>query len=478
MLQDQGSSLHLDRCQDLWNLATCLVSCQHLVGVWIFLGRIPRNESENREVCIMSYNSRGFSATTESFIRNLVSPVTVGNKIPILCNQENFLLRDNSYKLVKALPGFHLVINQAIKSSLDSGRPRGGMFIAFPVSMKNDIHDVSPGFWRVQAIKIQFKSSTVLLINSYFPIDPRRATQDETELLETLSTIRDIIRKEEFDDLVWTGDINADFARETSHTNLVSEELLDLGLSRSWDDYDVDFTCCHDIAGVSHTSILDHFFWNKGLGDAVRDAGVVHHPDDHSDHCPIFCVLSLDSIVHDVKESSQKQLQKPSWIRASQEERQIYKLHKLTIPESVLECKDVKCRRADHLRDLDMFAMDLLETLQVVAEASLPTPSTRKSRKVIPGWNQVVKPFKDKAYFWHQIWASMGRPINCEIHRVMKSSRNRYHYELKKCRKAEDKVRSSKLLEACLNGDCDIFKQIKTIRTTHSGCHQHGWCEG
>ena len=265
-----------------------------------------------------------------------------------------------------------------------------------------------------------------------------------------------------------TGDINADFARETSHTNLVSEELLDLGLSRSWDDYDVDFTCCHDIAGVSHTSILDHFFWNKGLGDAVRDAGVVHHPDDHSDHCPIFCVLSLDSIVHDVKESSQKQLQKPSWIRASQEERQIYKLHKLTIPESVLECKDVKCRRADHLRDLDMFAMDLLETLQVVAEASLPTPSTRKSRKVIPGWNQVVKPFKDKAYFWHQIWASMGRPINCEIHRVMKSSRNRYHYELKKCRKAEDKVRSSKLLEACLNGDCDIFKQIKTMRTTQT----------
>ena len=81
----------------------------------------------------MSYNSRGFSATTESFIRNLVSPVTVGNKIPILCNQENFLLRDNSYKLVKALPGFHLVINQAIKSTLDSGRPRGGMFIAFNI---------------------------------------------------------------------------------------------------------------------------------------------------------------------------------------------------------------------------------------------------------------------------------------------------------------------------------------------------------
>ena len=112
--------------------------------------------------------------------------------------------------------------------------------------------------------------------------------------------------------------------------------------------------------------------------------------------------------------------------------------------------------------------MGLLETLQEVAEASLPTPGSVKSRKVIPGWNQAVKPFKDKAYFWHQVWVSMGRPINCEIHRVMKSSRNRYHYELKKCRKAEDKVRSSKLLEACLNGGCDIFKQIKTMRSTQT----------
>ena len=103
----------------------------------------------------MSYNSRGFSTMTASFIRYLVSKSVVGNKIPILCNQENFILRDNSYKLVQALPGFHLVINPAVKITQDTGRPKNGMFIAFPNSIKSNISDVSPGFWRVQAIKIK-----------------------------------------------------------------------------------------------------------------------------------------------------------------------------------------------------------------------------------------------------------------------------------------------------------------------------------
>ena len=111
--------------------------------------------------------------------------------------------------------------------------------------------------------------------------------------------------------------------------------------------------------------------------------------------------------------------------------------------------------------------MDLLETMQEIAETSLPMPGKGsdkvkvQSKGVIPGWNQAVKPFKDKAYFWHQVWVSLGCPLNSEIHKVMKRSKNKYHYELKKCRKAEDKIRSSKLLDACLNGGCDLFKEIK-----------------
>ena len=174
-----------------------------------------------KEVCFISYNSRGFSDLKTTVIQELVSPSVVGNKIPILCNQENFLLRDNSYKLVKALPGYQLVINPAVKNSHDTGRPKNGMFIAFPQVIKSSVSDVSPGFWRIQAIKITSVRSTILLINSYFPTDPRRDNFDETELIETLAHIKEVISKNDFDDILWAGDINADFIRNTSHTKLM-----------------------------------------------------------------------------------------------------------------------------------------------------------------------------------------------------------------------------------------------------------------
>ena len=50
------------------------------------------------------------------------------------------------------------------------------------------------------------------------------------------------------------------------------------------------------------------------------------------------------------------------------------------------------------------------------------------------------------------------------MHNIMKKTRNQYHYQYKKCVKAEDKIRSSKLLSACLGEGGDLFKEIKNLR--------------
>ena len=90
---------------------------------------------------------------TINFIRHLISFEVVGDKIPIVCNQENFILRDNSYKITNALHDYQILINPAIKNTHDRGRPKNGMFIAFPDKIKHNVTDVSPGFWRIQAAK-------------------------------------------------------------------------------------------------------------------------------------------------------------------------------------------------------------------------------------------------------------------------------------------------------------------------------------
>ena len=130
------------------------------------------------------------------------------------------------------------------------------MFIACPESIKNCATDISPSFWRIQAVKFKFGNSIILLINSYFPTDTRRADNHDSELDETLGHIRNVIRNNDFDSLLWAGDINAEFLRATSHTRTVHAAVDDLGLTKAWDRFNIDFTHCHEQLGIIHTSIL------------------------------------------------------------------------------------------------------------------------------------------------------------------------------------------------------------------------------
>ena len=85
-------------------------------------------------------------------------------------------------------------------------------------------------------------------------------------------------------------------------------------------------------------------------------------------------------------------------------------------------------------------------------------------RKVIPGWTTLVEPFKEEARFWYQVWVSGGKPIGNELHNNMKVSRNNFKMAKKKCINATEILKREKFTEACLNGDKDMFEELKKMR--------------
>ena len=56
--------------------------------------------------------------------------------------------------------------------------------------------------------------------------------------------------------------------------------------------------------------------------------------------------------------------------------------------------------------------------------------------------------------------------INNEVHKVMKRTRNVYHYVLRKCVKSEEMLKRSKLLSACTGEGGVLFQEIKKMRKT------------
>ena len=427
--------------------------------------------SKETKLCVLSYNSRGFGALKQEFSKYLTSSAVVGNSIPIICNQEHFILRANSYKISQALPSSHLIINPAEKADHTKGRARGGMFISVPDYFRNNIQDISPGYWRLQAALIKTEGSIILLINSYFPVDQRTANLDDFELNEIFQHIRELLQDHQFSSFLLCGDINCDFLRNTGHVKTVQNFLDDFSLMKSWENFVVDFTHCQESQGISHTSTIDHFFWNEELSEQVYDAGVIHSADNSSDHSPVYCVIKVkpDQLIESNPASG---IQKPSWKRASQNEKEDFKqslgikLGQLEIPESVMTCRDVHCVDIDHQNDIDSYVAQILNLMEQEAFNTLPVikPHSGNQKKPKPGWSEQVKPYRDTAHFWNQVWKSAGSPQNTVLHNIMKRSRNIYHYEYRKCNKAKEMIRRNKLLDSCINGDGDIFEEIKAMR--------------
>ena len=104
------------------------------------------------------------------------------------------------------------------------------------------------------------------------------------------------------------------------------------------------------------------------------------------------------------------------------------RISQLDVPPSVVNCRAVKCTNDDHKKELDIFALGLLKAVQEVDEENLSMPvgggkSPVDEKKKIPGWREIVSPFREEAYFWHQVWVSYGRPLNTDIHLMMKKTR-------------------------------------------------------
>ena len=140
-----------------------------------------------------------------------------------------------------------------------------------------------------------------------------------------------------------------------------------------------------------------------------------------------------------------------------------------------MHCRNPKCDLEDHRNESDNYIEEVLNAMSTSARDSLPMSSSgsgvgKNSKKKTVGWNEHVKPFRDHARFWHAVWVSAAKPLNCELHNIMRRTRNIFHYQLKKCRKAESQIKKQQLLSAMLDpdSDTDIFKEIKNIRKSKS----------
>ena len=354
----------------------------------------------SKNICLYSYNSRGFGDDKQDICKILTTKN--GSYLPIVCNQENFLLRNNGYKVKQCLPGFHIYLKSAVMDSMH-GRPRNGMFIAVPLEIKENVKDVSPNHWRIQAVVINTINSKILVINSYFPNDPKSNDFDTSDLLTTLEAINQILNTAQFDHLIWAGDLNADFDRHTKFTSLIEQYVDAKRLKRSWDKFHADYTHAVDSGGRTFTSVIDHFHWSSEIDNNMVDASALYLPQNMSDHCPVYRVLNIDGLNARTQVLAETQ-PKPCWRKASQEQQNSFRinfksnLEELAAPDCC-SCCDVHCENEIHNHACDDYLVSLLKCLLTAANECLPTSAGRSKnnndkKPLIPEWKKDIQHLK------------------------------------------------------------------------------------
>ena len=415
----------------------------------------------------LTYNSTGMDKVKAKWTHDLLNTLNVD----FASIQEHFKKNIGQF-FNDRFPAFSNAVSPAVRAKeQDSGRPKGGLAQLTSKAHKIETNRILTKNFRLQAQMLKFEKVSVLWINSYFPTDSQAAQSADEELVELLQEVERILDSEEFDHVLWNGDLNWDPRRRTGFSVTVATFMERIGLHSAWERFPVSHTHVH--TDLKSTSILDHFMMDAALLAVVDSAVAVDLGDNLSRHSPCVLKARLGELPARPKaKGGQHKARRPAWYKAEDEQKEAFKLDCQTrlgrlVAPATLQCSNPMCKESDHSTHRDGFMLDVMGCVIEASHATIPMAGGKKGcskERSIPGWKEEVEPVRQAALFWHSVWVSLGRPPVGQARQVMVSTRAKYHYAIRSVKAREAELKRQRLLEASQESKKDLLAEMKKIR--------------
>ena len=344
------------------------------------------------------------------------------------------------------------------------GRPKGGTAILYKSNINAKVVRVHSDCDRLTVASVSVNAFTFLIFSVYMPCDERRAGENLDEFTEVLNEIHSICLNSDCQYFIIGGDLNCDVSRNVPQTHALNTFIEQ-----------ENFTLClnHNVANVPYTytkgdtlSALDHFIVTPNLLDSIVKYETDFIANNFSDHLPVLLQLNIDIDYHNM----QKTPPNPgiAWEKCTQDNHEHYhkeidsQIDDIDLSFDVFACSDYNCKC--HSGDLCAWYIKLVNMLLNASKVSLPTAGSKENTKVIPGWNELVKPKLDSSLFWHKIWVDSGRPRNGLVADIMRRTRAQYHHAVKYAHKNINEIRNKRMAEAIsTNNQRNLWKEAKAL---------------
>ena len=415
------------------------------------------NFNMDRKLKITTFNCQGFKDRMYDYVNEVFM------QSDILLLQETWLYKFEHSNFNKIIPNcqFHAISSMDEAEIQRRGRPFGGCAILWKRNLKLKITPVNSTSPRICAVEVNSELIKVLLINVYMPND--NDLNGNNDLYgDILSEISSIICNYEHD-IIISGDLNVDFNRINSNNlellkhfiNIEELECATLKITHN------NFTREDNLGS---RSFIDHVILNSNV--SYSELKVLYNGNNLSDHNPVTIQTNHNVIQ---TKSNVIKYRVTDWAKATEENIRNYKmqlenlLNYYQLPSSIINCNNLFCDIHDNIiiEKID----EILEIMTIAAELTIPTKIVTNEPKGIPGWNEYVKPYKNKSIFCHDLWVSAGKPTSGQLFDDRKFARYKYHWAIKQARKNKDNIILNKTAQQLTQKSFnEFYKTIKKLK--------------
>lgn len=407
---------------------------------------------------IVSFNCSGFKFRNYDYLKDIFM------KCEILLIQETWLYNFQHEEIGKVLvDSEHHAVSAMDECDVSRvGRPYGGCAVVWRRGLALDFRPLTTTSRRLCAVVAQSDCAKLLLVSVYMPNDDNcdRSFEIFGDVLNELSAM---INFYDGYDIIIGGDFNVDFSRQSRNGDLLKlflneENLLCPPLSSNHATYTYE-------SATGNRSCIDHFIVSESAIEVGECISTFRDGNNLSEHLPIFITSTLTAIVSYTETIIQPRV---DWERASSTHIENYKalidfhLRHLDMSGVLASCHDYCCKAHG---DVIMDSLGkITEILKKCAYIAIPRQRVNGNRG-IPGWNEYVRPYKDKSIFWHDIWKNAGCPASGQLADLRKSSRSKYHWAIKQVKKNADEILKENTAVTLRNKSFkDFWKTIKKMK--------------
>lgn len=421
--------------------------------------------SITNSLCIGTYNCQHFSQSSIDYIKSVLS------QCHFLFVQEHCLFLSQLFRFNDIGDICYHGTSAMDENKFNIGRPHGGCAILWHTALNCTVTPISCDNNRLCCVLVTFSNNlTALLVNVYMPCDERYSGNSLKEVQDILNDLTAILYAHNHDMVIFGGDLNADFKRNTPHVNCIKNMLKIMNLKSGVDNVvsNVDYT--FESKGTGCRSLIDHVCISDNVFHTLTAYHTIQSIDNMSDHDTLLCNLDVVDVTHSVKEYKMYTA-RPAWYKAHNEDINKYMdsvnvmLQNIDIPYNALHCKNLRCTEHEHV--IESFHNDIV-TACLHSEWLYIPKTTNNFAKCVPGWNDYVRAKRLKSLYCHELWKAAGKPMHGDLATNMRLSRKDYHYSIRFCKRQKSQIQAHKMAESLSkNQTRDFWKEVKQFKQSH-----------